>query len=369
MTLLPAKTVDSIDGFEAWLRSLSDLNAGLWIWTYFLHSRFALDFAFEETCAGAPGVKRERRGLPLFTLSRTVGRDEPRRVDAWFVLNSIPNTPILKLITVSDREVWHKAILPFVKERSPRVAPVYFMQTELLEGFRELQRSLQPGLRLNLTRASTKERIALRGRQHRAGKRYRSNVTYTDESIDAVFDLAKERGQSFKSLSLDVESGGSDADREVVASMTVSNQGCIAWSRLAKQLDLQIESTLFDRAQRRLALFRSRDLRARNYEADKPLAIEFEASVFEDARAVRSFGSVMLRYPSSATAVLHENPYFHMLLADEQDGSSMDLWILNPRRILVVPRLNTSEAALNRLLNFVSENFREAHVTEYDGDE
>jgi len=168
---------------------------------------------------------------------------------------------------------------------------------------------------------------------------------------------------------VDVEKVTPEGIVAVVSGFTLSKDGWTAWDSLRGRLDVSLERVLVDRTSERLNLFRNRGLVTRNYAPDVPLAIEFEVAVFDDRRVLRSFGALMFKYPRSTKALLHQNPYYHMSLSDQGDGSAFDLWVLSPRRVLVVPRLRASEPALSRLVNYIVENFRDARVSNYVANE
>ena len=60
----------------------------------------------------------------------------------------------------------------------------------------------------------------------------------------------------------------------------------------------------------------------------------------------------------------HGNPYIHMSVADYTDGSSYDLWVVNPKRIVIVPQIRATEGSLSRLTNHIFEQFKEGEIIE-----
>ncbi len=363
------KDIESEEQLYAWLRGLADLN-GEHIWTYLLFSRAPLETWLEDPRGTLSLAKREPYRFPVFSLSRRPVGLHGRQLSGWFAMIPAGHSRIYKLVTVASREYWHRIILPFVRGGYPRLAPIYLMQRELQDGLKALSDALPPNHRINLVRASSKERITARSRTTQGSRRrYRSNVTYTQEALETAFQLAHERGQWFRSLTVDVEKVTPEGIVAVVSGFTLSKDGWTAWDSLRGRLDVSLERVLVDRTSERLNLFRNRGLVTRNYAPDVPLAIEFEVAVFDDRRVLRSFGALMFKYPRSTKALLHQNPYYHMSLSDQGDGSAFDLWVLSPRRVLVVPRLRASEPALSRLVNYIVENFRDARVSNYVANE
>jgi len=114
-------------------------------------------------------------------------------------------------------------------------------------------------------------------------------------------------------------------------------------------------------------MLRGRGIRERRYAAGSPIEIEYSAEIFSDEEEVRRFGDVISKYPHSTRAVFHPNPYYHASIADFMDGSSFELWVLSPRRILIVPQAKSTEQAFQRLISHIFFEFREGEVHEYSG--
>ena len=47
------------------------------------------------------------------------------------------------------------------------------------------------------------------------------------------------------------------------------------------------------------------------------------------------------------------------------DGSSFDLWILSPARVLIAPQAKASPQALERITSYIFYEFREGNIKEY----
>ena len=320
-------------------------------------------------------VRRPPGTLSIYRVTR-VSQEPEGRLDGWLTILpgardaalSHGSGTIYKMVTISNRAFWQRAVLPLLKSLYPRLAPLYFMQREIRDSLGVLRSALPNGLELSLVRASIRERIGLRSSaQGKGRRRYRSDVVYTQEDLDLAFQVAQDRGQWFKTITVEIDSGR-DTPAQAVTAVTVCKDGWTSWNSVALELDVVLDESLIHEAEGRLHLFSDRGLRSRNYEPASPISLDFESSIFEDRRAVRTLAATLLRYPHAAKAVLHENPYLHMTMSDDRDGSACDVWVLSPRRILLVPGLQASESALNRLVNHIVENFRDARVSEYAED-
>ena len=64
-------------------------------------------------------------------------------------------------------------------------------------------------------------------------------------------------------------------------------------------------------------------------------------------------------------AVEHGNPYAHVKMTDMYDGSSFDVWAISPSRIALMPGLKASEAAFERIVDYIFDKFREGQIADY----
>jgi hypothetical protein len=367
----PPVSLISADEFYVWITRRFDPRVSFWSYYLFFSRDTALQNLTDLWAHQATIRRASHPHLPVFTLSRQVGRLHPRRLTGWFALLPSTVSRIYKLVTVGDREFWRDGILRTIRSTYPRLAPAYFMPAEFRHALEILHDSLTPQFRLNVVRASTKERIMPGATTTRTPQRHRSNVTYTHEALNVAVQLARERGQSFRSLTIDVTEAPRDAGQErPVATFTIAREGWISWETFPHQrFDLILERVLLSAASDRLGLFTNRGRLDRDHQPDVPIEITFQNPVFEDRRLFRAFSALIARYPRSSKALLHQNPYYHAALSDQADGSAFDVWVLNPRRLLVIPRLRASEASLNRFARYIVEQFREGEISNYQADD
>jgi len=52
-------------------------------------------------------------------------------------------------------------------------------------------------------------------------------------------------------------------------------------------------------------------------------------------------------------------------VSDGYDGSSFDVWVLSSDHFAIIPQLKASEAAVERLVHYVFDRFKEGEVKEY----
>ncbi len=299
----------------------------------------------------------EARSPHAFKLDVSVGRSRTRRVRLPFAVLDAGRPNMFVAIAVCAGDDW-QTLVRFLDGRYPQLVPVYLSQRELIESIKTLRHNT-PDLDLRVREMSATEKL-----ETEAGKRKRSVREWTDEDLENLLVHVEDRRQSINSLRFDFHRRINDkVDVIPTLSCKVTRKAIVEISgKFAVAWDTVIADVVTAGAEK-LKFFSMRGLRDRNYSAS-PLAIHFKRQVFDDVAQVRRFVDVMRRYPHSAYAVEHGNPYAHLQLSDRYDGSSFELWAVTPDEILVVPRLRATEAAVERLIHYIYDEFREGEVSD-----
>lgn len=292
-----------------------------------------------------------------FRLEISVGRSPTRRVRLPFAILEAGRPNMFVAVAVCLREDW-QALVRFLDARYPKLVPVYLSQRELIRSIKTLRQST-PDLDLRVREMSASESI-----ETHAGKRKRSVREWTDEDLDNLLVHVEDRRQSINSLRFDFLRRLNDkVDVTPTLSCKVTREAVV---EISGKFSVAWETVVTDvvaAGADKLKFLSNRGLRDRNY-SPAPLSIHFKRQVFDDLSEVRRFVEVMRNYPHSVYAVEHGNPYAHLQLSDRHDGSSFELWAVTSDDILVVPRLRATEAALERLIHYIYDEFREGEVTD-----
>jgi hypothetical protein len=297
------------------------------------------------------------RSAHAYKLDVSVGRAPSRRVRLPFAIVDGGKPNMFVAITVCTGEDW-QTLVRFLDGRYPQLVPVYLSQRELIESIKTLRQNT-PDLELRVREMSATEKI-----ETETGKRKRSVREWTDEALDNLLIHVEDRRQIINSLKFDFHRRINDkvdviptlsckVTREAVVEIT--GKFAVAWNTVI--------ADVVGAGAEKLKFFSKRGLRDRDYAAS-PLAIRFKKQVFEQLAEVRRFVDVMRKYPHSAYAVEHGNPYAHLQLSDRYDGSSFELWAVTFDEILVVPRLRATEGAVERVIHYIYDEFREGEVTD-----
>jgi hypothetical protein len=260
-------------------------------------------------------------------------------------------------IAVCVRDDW-ETLVRFLDARYPLLVPVYLSQRELIRSIKALRHSTLD-LDLRVREMSASESI-----ETDAGKRKRSVREWTDEDLDNLLVHVEDRRQIINSLRFDFHRRLNDkVDVTPTLSCKVTRKAVVEITGKFRVAWDTVIADVVNAGAEKLTFLSNRGLRQRNYRP-APLAIHFKRQVFDDLAEVRRFVEVMRNYPHSAYAVQHGNPYAHLQLSDRWDGSSFELWAVTRDNILIVPRLQATEGALERLIHYIYDEFREGEITD-----
>jgi hypothetical protein len=275
---------------------------------------------------------------------------------------------LYRLVTVSQPDFWNIAVRRFVKNEYPRLTRVFFRQIELREAMESLERELGTQYRLVVRQTSV-----VKGRRTKqpgppTAAEYDTERQWSERGITVhqAFDAAEEADQLFTRVVFQIEPTRlTPRAMDGVVSCLLYRTGQVHLTGQYALLGTCLLPMLERAVGVRLDLFERRGLIERNYEPAKPLEIGFRRPLFTENETLRQFVELLMDYPRATKALLHANPYVHASVADFEDGSSFEVWVLNPKRILLMPRSRTSIAALSRFTEYVFSEFEEGDVSEY----
>ena len=117
-------------------------------------------------------------------------------------------------------------------------------------------------------------------------------------------------------------------------------------------------------AAKRRDLFTDRE-RRRNEAPKRPIEVRLPAPLFTDPKATGEVIQRLERIGDLSFAVVHRNPYLHVLVTDNTDGSNYDLFVTTPSAIEIHPGFRASLGSLTRLSQDLGEYFEADNLREY----
>lgn len=120
---------------------------------------------------------------------------------------------------------------------------------------------------------------------------------------------------------------------------------------------------LSDVASGRVALLSNRE-RKKGEKALRPVEIVYRKSVFASREDNQKLINALSNMQLGGVAVMHRNPYTHAVVLDFYDGSTFDVVVTRPDRLMIVPGFKSSFHSLMRLCEQVFRDFSEGEIQE-----
>lgn len=320
------KSVDWFNGLLIKNRSISLL------WKYEKVSLFKLDYKYTEA-----GKEKTSNGR-------------------FFVIqdNAFENTFVA--LTIESSDFYKRALLPLLQSLYPRLLLTFITHKKLrllLEKFENEDNSTE----IIIRRASQR----LRFQEAHQGRRVMPLVSWPAMSLEEAFNWVYDHNGWFESLSFDVEK-----DNRVQASISFTRQGIVRTNSLLERVYDTFIRSVCKTIHNNIELFSHRSRLERSDLSPRPIVIELDedhfAEVSENQRLIQS----MRRLKAASISVLHGNPYVHLSVLDYFDGSAFDIWVLDQQKLVIVPQLRVTVAAIKRLVNHVFDDYAEGKLINYE---
>lgn len=292
-------------------------------------------------------VPAEARTLGLVSLLRV---DDDRGA---FVLSAWPtNFPgvfhLVSSIPSTDGR-WRK-VERWIGNASPRLVPCFLDHDD----FADIGTALSEFGEVEVSRLTARRRSDMssltRGWKARAR-------TLRPNHHEAISDAEDERA-SVRTLTLQV--GG---ERPVLSLHLRRLAGATFYSGDFALFERVVLGRLATAASRRARLLSGR-FRRIDAEMPKPIAIRLSGPVLVDAEATGEVISELERARGLSVAVLHRNPYLHVVVTDYADGSNFDVLVTAPDTIDVYPGFRASMGSYSRLTQGLAERFEALEIAE-----
>jgi hypothetical protein len=292
-----------------------------------------------------------------FRIHRKLGRNPPRSLEGEFLVAPAGYRDTHLLVWIEPARFWHDVIAPFVDSLYPTLVRPFYTQPEMHLFLKNVQNE---GHSVRILRLSSRERLRLPGSR----KRYASALRWTDSDIESAFTSARQENVWFRSIAFELVREVKERIVSEDIKATIAKNGYFSCTRSFSLFFRSIVKPMVRIGHERLAFFGNRDRRATSFEGPRPIKIQYDSNIFSTAEQTKKLLDAMKRFKHGTCSVLHANPYLHVSVVDNYDNSSADVWVLTKSEVLIVPQIKTSDAALERLVNHIFENFREGIIAE-----
>lgn len=299
-----------------------------------------------------------KNSLPVFSIDVEKEFEErpPEQARAAIVRYS-ESLPVYLVISDCKAVMFKELFQKLVYKHYPNMARLFLTNSEMREIFTRVQAAT--GTAINVDLSNAKKRIA-------SGTRYReSRVTYTDVPFEDEFDDIEGIGAWIQSIRFTARTpaANGDASTEHFSGMVSRDSFFICQRDFSPFIQIIIPKAI-EFASKRLEYLRVRAETAPQ-KRPEPVVIKFEENIFADPRMNKQYVEGLAQLESISVSQYHSNPYMHLSLLDYLDGSSYDLWVISPNRMMIIPEVSASAASLYRLVNHIYERIHEGQVEPY----
>ena len=292
-----------------------------------------------------------------FRIRRKLGRKFPRSLEGEFMVAPTRYVDSHLLVWIEPVRLWHEVIAPFLDSLYPTLVRPFYTQPEMYSFLRNVQNEKHS---VRILRLSSRERLRLPG----ARKRYASDLRWTDSDIESAFRRARQENVWFRSIAFELVKEVEERLVSEDVKATISKNGYFGCTRSFALFFRSVVEPMVRIGHERLAFFGNRDRRATKFAGPRPIKIRYDSDIFSSAEQTKRLLEAMKHFKHGTCSVLHANPYLHVSVVDNYDNSSADVWVLAKSEVLIVPQIKTSNAALERVVNYIFEHFREGTIVE-----
>ena len=305
---------------------------------------------------GAPPLEAMSEGMTR-TEAQSVGLVSLLRVHderGAFVLSAWPTAyeSVFHLVgSVPSTDPRWRKVERWIRHALPKLVPCFLDHDDFadigtaLSEFGEVEVS-----RLTARRRSDTSSLT-RGWKARAG-------TLRPNHHEAIADSEAD-GASVRTLTLQVSS-----EHQAVLSLHLRRlAGATFYNGDFPLFERVVLGRLATAAARRAQLLSGRERRVEE-PLPKPISIRLPSPVLIDTEATGEVVAELERATGLSVAVLHRNPYLHVVVTDYADGSNFDVLVTSADAIDVYPGFRASMGSYTRLTQGLGERFEALEIVE-----
>jgi hypothetical protein len=170
-----------------------------------------------------------------------------------------------------------------------------------------------------------------------------------------VFDLARSEGTSVRTMTVIAE--------DMAHCHLRRTSGSTFYSGNIESFVHRVLGPLASFSSERLSLLANRN-RIVDEPLRPPVSVALAESVFMNGEDTGRLRSLIEELPHISVAVLHGNPYLHLMVADHTDGSTFDVVITNPKSVDIYPSFRSTAPSLARLAQTIADHFSSSTIEE-----
>ncbi len=280
------------------------------------------------------------------------GRPDESNISEDVLALQYGELPVYILISDDVGRSRETILVTFLNRYYPDISRLYLSSFELYHLLKELGKESKAKIEV--------DRLSFYSWIEPAHKRKRSDVSYTQEPLEPVFERVFREGDLVDKIQFTLL----DAERTPLLNGYLSRKGLFRCRRSFTRFYETIIVGAAEMAQRKFNAFANRN-RTEEHLTPQKLEISYDTDTLGSKDQLNYFIETLGTLKFSSMSIYHRNPYFHASVVDYGDGSSYDVWVVNTRKIHILPQLRANAASLARLVNHVFEFFSEGEIEGY----
>jgi hypothetical protein len=310
-----------------------------------------------KRCSNVRALWSSPAGHCLELETTATRRGQARRI--WGSVLVLPTAydRIFEVFSFSSSEFVNDLLIPLFDRCNPRLFLPYVTSKSLAKVV--LAAAKQKAVSdFKITDVGARSRI-----ENRRSRRLRSERIWTDEPVENILAILKDRGQWLQSLSFQCafERNGASAEcsGHISRRCIFRAEGDFTW------FDVNVIRPTTDEAAATMRFYAHRARQHTPNHSPRPIVIEYSEPVFRDKAQNKRLVHSLNRLPRANISVIHANPYFRASLVDFTDGSSYEIWVLSENRIIVTPQFRATSSSTERVCDHILSTFEEGDVKDF----
>ena len=353
------RKTDSIEAFLSYLPEIGKVDPSKLCSLVLMSSENLIDTLNERVhFSDGSKVEEEKPDSALYYLSSFIGKEHEKIEGRVILFQKKPG--IYFLFTISERDFIDKCLKRFIAHSYPVVFQPVIKQNDLRKILSELEKQIIPNA-IRITKSSAKRWTISEGPSGKK-KQLSSRLDWESMTIKDTFREAAEEGKWFIKLTFRIFEIKMNSLIETYYNGSINKRGMFLTNRWLPQYSEIIIPNLLSIAEKKMSLYKNRSRAETEAHEIRPLVIKFTESVFVDQKSNREFITTLEKIPHFGYSVIHSNPYIHMSLLDYRDGSSFEILVHEPDKILILPQIRASSISLEQIVSHIAEKFNEGEV-------
>jgi hypothetical protein len=186
------------------------------------------------------------------------------------------------------------------------------------------------------------------------------SVSWLNLGLDGSFDFAHEQNGWFSSLTFELIQGN-----RILGEVTLKRNGIVKVRGGFKKVFYNLLEPIFENVHNSFKLFTGRSRKDSPALDVRPIVINFGRDQLGDLGERNRIIESLRLLDKTSTSVIHNNPYLQLSFIDYSDGSTFDIWALNPSELIIVPQLKGTVPAIRRLVSHVFDSYAEGTIEDF----